>query len=342
MKALHIILTATIFILLVSCEKMSFEKEPAYNPEDLFEDLWNTFRTDYAGFEIRGVDWQLQYETFRPMVDENTTDDELISVFKQLLRTLDDGHVSLAVPDEEVFTSNLIFDQGIGSELFDLDLIKGQYMDGEFTESYEGMNIYGWIGNVGYLYLLGFRDNIMEMNSILDSFEGADGMIVDLRSNLGGDFTYVITEFGRLTEEERYVFRSRTKNGTGKNDYSEWYEWYLSPSGDYFDKPIIVLTDRLTISAGERAVMILNSLPNVTVLGDTTNGAFSTKISKELANGWNYAVAPQHLEFIDGINYEGTGMPPDVFIKNTEEEILNGQDMVLEEALITLDQNSMR
>jgi len=95
----------------------------------------------------------------------------------------------------------------------------------------------------------------------------------------------------------------------------------------------VVLTDRLTISASERVVMILNTLPDVTIMGDTTNGAISTKISKELANGWNYSVAPQHVEFIDGINYEGTGMPPDVFMKNTEEEILNGQDRVLEEAL---------
>ena len=337
MKALHTIIATTLIMLLVSCEKLSFETEPVNNPEALFEDLWNTFRIDYAGFEVRGVDWDEQYDIFRPRVDPNTSDEELIDVFKQLLRTLDDGHVSLTVPDEEVFKSNLIYDQGIGSELFDLDLIKDQYMDGEYTDSYEGMNIYGWIGDVGYLYLYGFRDNILEMNDILNYFESAEGLIIDLRTSHGGDFTYALTEFGRLTDEKRYVFRSRTKNGTGEADYDEWYEWYLEASGSYFDKPIVVLTDRLTISASERVVMILKTLPNVTIMGDTTNGAISTKISKELANGWNYSVAPQHVEFTDGINYEGTGMPPDVFMKNTEEEIQNGQDRVLEEALATFN-----
>jgi hypothetical protein len=333
MKTIHTIIAAAIFMLSVSCEKMSFDEEPVNNPEALFEDLWNTFRTDYAGFEVRGVDWQFQYDAFRPQVNENTSDEELISIIKQMLRTLDDGHVSFAVPDQAVFSANLIYDQKIGSELLDLDLIKEKYMKGDFTKSYEGWNLYGWIGNTGYLYIEAFRDNIMEMSSILDSFEDANGLVFDLRSNGGGDFTYAITEFSRLTDEKRLVFRSRTKNGKGDADYTEWYDWYLEPSGKYFDKPIVLLTDRLTISAGERAVQVLMALPNVTVLGDTTNGAFSTKIGKELANGWNYAVAPQHVEFIDGINYEGTGMPPDIFMKNTEEEILNGQDRVLEEAL---------
>jgi len=333
MKTLYISIATALVMLVTSCEKLSLEAEPLNNPEALFENLWLTFRNDYAGFDVRGVDWQLQYDTYRPRVDASTSDEELYDVFKQMLRTLDDGHVDLSGLGQEVFTSNLIFDQGLGSELLDLDLIKEQYMDGVYTESYEGMNMYGWIGNVGYLYLLGFRDNILEMKGILDFFKSADGLIIDLRSSQGGDYTYVLTEFGRLTEEERYVFRSRTKNGTGETDYSDWYDWYLPSSGDYFDKPIVVLTDRLTISASERAVMILQTLPNVTVLGDTTNGAFSTKIGKELANGWNYSVAPQHVEFIDGINYEGTGMPPDVYIRNTEEEILNGQDRVLKEAL---------
>jgi len=333
MKTIYIIIASTLLTLLISCEKISFEEEPVNNPESLFEDLWNTFRTDYAGFDARGVDWQLQYETFRPQVNENTSDEELISVFKQLLRTLDDGHVSFTVPDQEVFSSNLIYDQKIGSELLDLDLIKEQYMNGKFKETNYGSNLYGWIGNIGYLNFKGFRDNIMEMSIILDSFEEAEGLIFDLRSNQGGDFTYAITEFSRLTNEKRLVFRSRTKNGKGEADYTEWYNWYLEPSGDYFDKPIVVLTDRLTISAGERAVQILMALPNVTVMGDTTNGAFSTKIGKELANGWTYTVATQQIEFKDGINYEGTGMPPDIYMKNTLEEIEAGQDKVLEAAI---------
>jgi C-terminal processing protease CtpA/Prc len=206
-------------------------------------------------------------------------------------------------------------------------------MNNEYKGGGESWNTYGWIGEIGYLHISGFRDNLLEMNAILDYFETAKGLVFDLRTNGGGDFTYAMTEFGRLTDEERFIFRSRTKTGTGESDYSGWYDWSLSPSGTYFDKPIVLLTDRLTISAGERAVMVLKALPNVTQVGDTTNGAFATKLGKELANGWDYSIVSQQLEYLDGRDYEGTGMPPDIVMKNTLEEIQQGHDMILEEAI---------
>ena len=189
------------------------------------------------------------------------------------------------------------------------------------------------MGTIGYLYLAWIGDNMLEMNNILDFFSESDGLIIDMRHNGGGNFTYAFSEFGRFTDEERFVFRSKTKNGKGPNDYTQWYDWNIYPSGEYFNKPVVLLTDRYTISAGERAVMALKTLPNLVHLGDTSNGAFSTKIGKELANGWYYSVVTQKIEYQDGVYYEGTGMPPDIYMKNTEEEIQNGQDLNLEEAL---------
>ena len=339
MKSIYFLISLSIVMLLSSCEKIFFEPEPENNQVALFEDFWNTFNTEYASFQVRGVNWQEEYQTYRPMVSSETTDTELAEIFEQLIKTLDDGHVSLTVPDKEIFLSNRIYREQIGRELFDLELVKSGYMNNEYNESGYGWNTYGWIGNAGYLHLEAISMNMLEMNTILDYFDSAEGLIIDLRANNGGDFTYAITEFGRLTDEKRYIFRSKTKTGKGEEDYSDWYEWNLSPKGRYFDKPIVLLTDRLTISAGERSAMIIKSLPNVIHLGDTTNGAFATKLGKELANGWDYSIVSQKLEYRDGVDYEGTGMAPDIFMKNTEEEIKNGQDKLLEAALEALGQN---
>ncbi len=157
--------------------------------------------------------------------------------------------------------------------------------------------------------------------------------IVDLRHNLGGDFTYCFTEIGRLTDQSRYVFRSKTKNGPGPDDYTDWYEWYIHPEGEYIDKPIVVLIDRYTISAGERAVMAFATLPNVTLMGDTTSGAHGTMIGKELANGWFYSLVPQKVEGYDGVSYEGIGLAPDVYLKNTIDQVNMGIDMTLQSAI---------
>lgn len=124
-----------------------------------------------------------------------------------------------------------------------------------------------------------------------------------------------------------------TKNGKGKEDYTEWSEWYIHPKGGFINKPIIVLADRYTISAGERALMAFMTLPNVTILGDTTNGAHGTMIGRELANGWFYSLVPQKVELYDGKSYEGIGLAPDVFIKNTLSEINTGTDKTLETAV---------
>jgi C-terminal processing protease CtpA/Prc len=217
-------------------------------------------------------------------------------------------------------------------ELFDLDLIKESYLT-NVKEYSEGGLVTGWIGNTGYAYFKYISDNFLYINEVLDEFKSANGLIIDLRHNGGGDFTYTLSEIGRLTNETRLTHRSKTKIGPGENDFTEWFEWKIYPEGEYFDKPLVLLTDRYTISAGERATMALKVLPNLVHMGDTTNGAHSTMIGRELVNGWCYTVSPQKIEFIDGKTYEGIGLIPDIAIKNTMEEMNAKIDKTLEKAL---------
>src|SRR5215831_11080894 len=65
------------------------------NPEKNFKSLWKTFHNRYPFFELRKVDWQRQYDTYRPKVTSKTSDDELFDIFRRMLDPLDDGHVEL-------------------------------------------------------------------------------------------------------------------------------------------------------------------------------------------------------------------------------------------------------
>ena len=333
MKRRIFILVLIVAVALNGCEKAFFQPEPENNPEALFENLWMTFKTDYACFEERGVDWDLQYTIFRPQVTPATTDAELESIFRQMLRTLDDGHVELTIPNKPIFSSNRIIDERIDHDLLDLDVIKNNYLEPGYKETFNGANIYGKIGNIGYWWIKYQSGNYLETADILQHLNTVDGLILDLRHSGGGDLTYTITEFGQFTSEPRFSHRSKTKTGTGPNDFSEWYSWKVYPSGEHFNKPIVVLTDRYTISAAERHVLSLRTLPNVTFVGDTTSGGLSTKIGKELANGWFFTVSPQKVEAHDGKYFEGIGIPPDICIKNSLQELNAGQDRTLETAL---------
>ena len=64
-------------------------------PEKNFETLWKTFNERYAFFELREVDWQKQYKTYRPKVSKETTDEELFNIMCEMLKPLKDGHVNL-------------------------------------------------------------------------------------------------------------------------------------------------------------------------------------------------------------------------------------------------------
>lgn len=327
----HILIVLTVGVF--GCKDGFFQPEPQNNPEALFENLWQEFDQHYAPFEERNVNWDEAYTTFRPRVNAQTSDAELIAIFKEMLSTLDDSHVELTVPGQNVWKANRIVNEKIDDELFDLEMIKSEYLNNNFKVNGFDNNTYGWIGDIGYVHMRWVSDNTFVFEDILDHFADARGLIIDYRHNGGGQFMWGFDNFSRLTREKRFTHKTKTKNGPGKYDYTDWFEWYLEPAGEYFDKPIVFLTDRYTISAGERMTYAMKTLPNVTHLGDSTNGSIGTKVARELANGWKYTIVTQKVEGFDTEYYEGKGIPPDIYVKNTSEEMSQGIDRTLEMAL---------
>lgn len=323
-----------VCLLLSGCSGF-FDDPPANRPDAIYDDVWNTFNEEYAPFEERNVNWSDEYDKFRSGLNENSTDEELFHALTGLLGTLNDGHVTLTAPEREVFNSNSIIRLKVNDELFNTGVIRNNYLEKDYSTGEEESYIYGTIKgeNIGYIFFDYIGENLFVMEEFLDKFESSDGLIIDLRHNQGGDFTYSFSEMGRLTDRRCFAFRSKTKNGKGKNDYTPWKEWYLEPSGRHFGKPIAVLTDRYTISAGERTVMALREIPGVTVIGDTTSGAHGTMIGRETSNGWYYSLVPQKVELPDGRSLEGIGLPPDIFVRNNITELLSGTDRVLESAI---------
>ena len=336
MKTIQYLVLSILLFSAVSCEKTFFEAEPDSDPVSIFEQFWGTYNTDYALFDERGVDWDEIYATYRPLVTEQTTDEELYNILKEMLSGLNDSHIIFTVPDKQIYTPNLYYGTHFEDELFDIEVVRDNYFTQDAIEYDGGWVVTSWIGDVAYMWFKGVGSGFLEFNTMLDGFSNASSLIIDLRHNGGGDLTFALSEIGRLTDEKRLTHLSQTKNGPGPNDYDEWFEWYITPSGDYFDKPLVLLTDRYTVSAGERATIALKTLPNLTHMGDTTNGSHSTMIGKELSNGWYFTICPQNIECIDGKSYEGIGLIPEVLVENSMEDMSVGIDAQLEAALTHL------
>ena len=331
------LLIVGVLALGTGCSESLFDLNYENDPVGNFEALWTEFNEMYGLFEVRGVDWNQVYDQYRPQVDEHSSDAELYDVLVGMLKILDDGHTGLLPVGTDLPT----YFGGPASRIdtlqdFDWEILQSNYLP-DFQE--DGPMRYGFIEpGIGYLNILHFGDGervfSRHTEAALDFLSEANGLIIDIRGEFGGEDIAGKTIASYFTDEERLYMTTRIKNGPGPDDFTEPEEWYLTPASDQpFTKPIILLTHRYTISARETFALAMLTLPQVTTVGDTTSGAFSNSLNRELPNGWAYTMSIGDWRAADGTSYEGRGIPPEIVVQNQRQDVLAGKDEALEKAI---------
>ena len=325
-------------ILFSSCDKMLLDDEISNNPVANFNSLWNEFDTKYGLFRIKSIDWDSVYSVYRPQINEQSSDAELYNVLTNMLSTLNDNHVALVPTDSKYpfFQSGILGTMDSITD-FDLEIVKSNYLTNPKFEV--PFFTYGLLpNNIGYIHIEGFSDlpkNLKKpMTNILNNLKETDGIVIDVRGGYGGEDLAGQYIAGCFTENSILYMKTRVKSGIGKDDFTEFENWYIKPEGDFqYLKPIVVLTHRFTISARETYCLAMKVLPQVIFVGDTTSGAFSNQINRELPNGWGYSVSIGEWVDENEISYEGKGLVPDFVVQNKKQDILNGKDEALEKAI---------
>jgi Peptidase family S41/Tricorn protease C1 domain len=324
------------------------------DPEKNFESLWKTFHDRYPFFKLRNVDWQRQYDSYRPRVTRDTSDDELFDIFRRMLDPLDDGHVELkakASRDRRAryFSAEKkpkFHREFTKREIKQLFKTTGKTLKrhgfGKPRPTEAWMLRYCRSREFAYIRILELegikkRRLTAALDRIARDFETLQGIIIDIRDNPGGDDDIAIAIINRFCDRRRIAFRRKTKIGPGKNDFSPLKTWYLEPQGDTrFTGPIVLLTCDSVFSGGEAFALAIRQLPHVTILGDRTNGIFSYQLEKELPNGWEYCLSYQVYLSADMVCYEGHGVPADIELLNKKSDIENGVDPLITRALALL------
>lgn len=307
--------------------------------EETFEQMWEEVSATYGGFSLRNVDWDAAYDAYRPLVSDDMSDDEFFNVLTEMLSETDDGHVHLIAPGREEWFANRIYREKIGLARFDLELVRETYLGGDYETGDYGEYTLGELPNgATYLYLPFISSEVFILQEARARAEKSGGLVLDLRHNGGGDMTWAYYELEQWTSKDRPVSRSRTRNGPERNEFTAWYDWEIRGRGTDIDFPVKVLTDRYTISAGERTVMALATLENVSFIGEPTNGSIATSVGRELLNGWYLTIGTQEVFFPDGeTTIEAIGFMPDTLIENDEADMARGIDAVLDEAMLQLE-----
>ncbi len=330
------------------------------DPEKNFEDLWETFHNRYPFFELRNVDWKKQYDTYRPKVTSETSDDELFKIFCLMLDPLDDGHVELEAKGngdrkKRYFTSEKKprfrqeFSDREVKQLFkttEKTLVANGF--GPPRETQAWMLHYCRSPAFGYARILeleGVKKQKLTaaLDTIAHDFEGLDGFIIDIRDCPGGDDSTAIMIINRFCDRKRVAFHRKTKIGPGEGDFTALKTWHLEPQGEaQFTGPIVLLTCDSVFSGGEAFALAIKQLPHVTIIGDHTNGIFSYQLEKKLPNGWRYCLSYQKYFSADMVCYEGKGVPADIELFNTKANIEDGIDPLITRALEVLKSKERR
>jgi C-terminal processing protease CtpA/Prc len=196
--------------------------------------------------------------------------------------------------------------------------------------------------DIGYLSILTMTDFAAEqederkalaeaMDRILLEFKDANALIIDVRTNSGGLDANALLIASRFADQQRLVYLTQTRQGDG---YTPLREFHVAQRGErQFTRPVVVLTSRATLSAGEIFVMSMRTFPHVTVVGEATAGAHSNMLEKSLPNGWGFGLSNQVCYAHDGQVYEEVGIPPDVEVEISSRAVRWERDPALDKAL---------
>lgn len=323
-----------IFAMLIfcGCEKAFNLNQPKQDPIAVFEELWSFMDKHYPMFALKGVDWDKIHQQYKSQVKPEMTEVQLFGLLNQMLLNLKDGHVSLISKTDTAtylgFYKNFPLN-------FNLNNITNNYLNNDFKTT--GSIIYKKFNNIGYLYYSSFSKNITDsdLDIIFAYLNDTKGLIIDVRNNSGGNPINAEKLFSRLIPQKTLVKYEVIKSGPGRNSFFEPKPFYISPNGQTFIKPIILLTNRLCFSACNDFALYVSLLPNAQILGNQTGGGAGLPYNYILANGCKlqysgtYTVSPKNESIENGIQ-------PNVNIDFGSQDEGNGKDPILETAFNTL------
>jgi C-terminal processing protease CtpA/Prc len=167
-------------------------------------------------------------------------------------------------------------------------------------------------------------------DEVINYLGETQNFIFDVRNNQGGSELFGNNLIRHFVHERTANKIIKFKNGPGHTDFSLTINYIYPGSVTREYNHIIVLTNRVTFSAGNDFANNFSVLPNVTVIGDTTGGGGSTPFIYEFANGWRLRYASNmQLRASDSLIID-RGISPDIYVEMQQSSV---KDNVLDTAI---------
>jgi C-terminal processing protease CtpA/Prc len=304
----------------------------------MFDDLWSQFDLHYSYFGVRGVDWNAMRDKYRPLALAAQSDGAFALALGDMVMELLDLHVSITPGTGATMRWVSSYERQPSG--FNATASFSRYAT---TSTFTTGHLRGGITStgVGYIQIPSFEGDgwAGEMDDALSRLNGVTSLVIDVRNNQGGSKTVAQSVAGRFADRQRTTGYVRLRNGPGHDDFSSDIAETVQPEGTHFSGPVVVLTNRRSMSSAEDFILAMRAIPGNTIMGDTTAGASGGPLIRELANGWTYQMSQWIAYTADHKTFEGVGLAPDVVVKPSAAALqasLNANDAPLERAIATL------
>lgn len=320
-----------LLVLMSACEKAWLPKNPANSPAKNFQILWETIDEKYAFLELKAVPWDSLRHHYRGQITPNMSDRALFSVLDRMLLHLRDGHVNLVSPFDLSRSTDWYLPW---PDNFDAELVERNYLEPDLLQA-GGLRYVELEPGLGYIRYASFSSSIRsdQLSAVINYFQTARGLIIDIRSNGGGALQNAYTLSRPFLGEDKAKLVREYKTGPGREDFGRQSLLSLD-QGDtpQFQGKVVLLQNRRSYSAANTYAALMSQISKVTTMGDTTGGGGGLPMDYELPNGWRLRYSATRERMPDGHQLE-LGIPPDIAVQQDTAALLRGEDQLIEKAL---------
>lgn len=330
------IITICVLFFITACSKILIQPaESDYTIED-FESVWKAIDDVYPLLEYKNLDWDSIYNIYLKRAEQAKGDENYKLVY-DLLRELKDPHVYFINPGGGVVFPYPGPRWLKGQDTYDPFVVRS-YFNEPLKFACQNKVEYGKVNqNIGYIYISDFSDenSMQDFGIVINAVKSTSGLILDIRRNTGGWTENVAEVISKFITDSLPFPKGYLKGGI------EYFEPAVQPdsiNAPYLN-PIVILMHGASVSAGELFPEMMNQLPDITLVGDTTAGAGCNDVADDiegdyiLKSGIQIHIGNTYVMRYDNQPIELNGIVPEILLPQTKEDLNNGHDLQLEYAI---------
>ncbi|QQE10494.1 Ig-like domain-containing protein [Planctomycetota bacterium] len=309
----------------------------AVEQKEAWRKLGELMETQYSYRDRMGIKWAEMCESMAGEVTAARPAELLVEKMRWLLSHARDMHLGIAYEGKRSGTSisypkhnsnvNWVLSQLSEQENHARKVISAKTPDG-----------------FGYIWVGSLSGNLSATENgfyeALRRFKDAPGVILDLRSNGGGDEILGRKIAGCFIKGQLAYAKNISVNPESETGFSDVHTRYLNQndSGPAFDGKVAVLIGGRCVSSCEALVLMMKAAPNATLIGDRTRGSSGNPQRHDVIDGIQVSLPSWQAMTMDEVCFEGEGIEPDVWVRAEADEFEDG-DPVFEAGVKFLESN---